>query len=417
MKYRELERAKVLRHVSAGIVTGATLAAIGAVLIFAPVASAEKEAKSWFERIDFNGDFRARDEVFVIDGMKDRHRLRYRLRLGADTEVNDHIAIGFRLATGSDANEGNQTLGDGQADRGPEGDEQTGIDFDPDGIFIDRAFLILKPQGNEKPMFGDSFDITIGKMPNPFQPKGIGPSLLLWDGDQMPEGVALSWGASPRDYWTRNLDVAYFVLDDNSDDSSINPSRDPAMIAVQMDEKVKLNDQVQFKSQVTYYAIRKLTNAYLRTVSNTDGLTSNNHLDLIEFHGGTTWAAHKKWPVTVWGNFVYNASAVGIGEGKQNMGFGVGIEAGNKGDFVNVGAAYFELEADAVPSSLYDSDVFDGGANGKTWLVYATKQMWTNTDIDVRAYFTDQLDKDVTALGGATPNDRIRIQTSIIVKF
>jgi len=417
MKYRELERAKVLRHVSAGIVTGATLAVIGAVLIFAPVASAEKEAKSWFERIDFNGDFRARDEVFVIDGMKDRHRLRYRLRLGADTEVNDHIAIGFRLATGSDANEGNQTLGDGQADRGPEGDEQTGIDFDPDGIFIDRAFLILKPQGNEKPMFGDSFDITIGKMPNPFQPKGIGPSLLLWDGDQMPEGVALSWGASPRDYWTRNLDVAYFVLDDNSDDSSINPSRDPAMIAVQMDEKVKLNDQVQFKSQVTYYAIRKLTNAYLRTVSNTDGLTSNNHLDLIEFHGGTTWAAHKKWPVTVWGNFVYNASAVGIGEGKQNMGFGVGIEAGNKGDFVNVGAAYFELEADAVPSSLYDSDVFDGGANGKTWLVYATKQMWTNTDIDVRAYFTDQLDKDVTALGGATPNDRIRIQTSIIVKF
>jgi hypothetical protein len=61
--------------------------------------------------------------------------------------------------------------------------------------------------------------------------------------------------------------------------------------------------------------------------------------------------------------------------------------------------------------------VFDGGANGKTWLVYATKQIWTNTDIDVRAYFTDQLDKDVTALGGATPNDRIRIQTSIIVKF
>jgi hypothetical protein len=417
MKYRELETAKVLRRASAGIVTGVMLAATGAILIFAPTASAEEEAKSWFERIDFKGDFRARDEVFVIDGMKDRHRLRYRLRLGADTEVNDHIAIGFRLATGSDANEGNQTLGDGQADRGPEDDEQTGIDFDPDGIFIDRAFLILKPHGNEKPMFGDSFDITIGKMPNPFQPKGIGPALLLWDGDQMPEGVALGWGASPYDCWTRNLDVAYFVLDDNSDDSSINPSRDPAMIAIQMDEKVKLNDQVQFKSQVTYYAIRKLTNAYLRTLSNTAGITSNNHLDLLEFHGGTTWAAHEKWPVTVWGNFVYNASAVGIGEGKQNMGFGVGIEAGNKGDFVNVGAAYFELEADAVPSSLYDSDVFDGGANGKTWLVYATKQIWTNTDIDVRAYFTDELDKDVTALGGATPNDRIRIQTSIIVKF
>ncbi|MCS5620309.1 MAG: hypothetical protein NZ808_10650, partial [Myxococcota bacterium] len=98
MTNRELETAKVLRRASAGIVTGVMLAATGAVLIFAPTASAEEEAKRWFERIDFKGDFRARDEVFVIDGMKDRHRLRYRLRLGADTEVNDHIAIGFRLA-------------------------------------------------------------------------------------------------------------------------------------------------------------------------------------------------------------------------------------------------------------------------------------------------------------------------------
>ncbi|MGY8803068.1 MAG: hypothetical protein ACKVK6_02400 [bacterium] len=47
--------------------------------------------------------------------------------------------------------------------------------------------------------------------------------------------------------------------------------------------------------------------------------------------------------ITVWGNFVYNASADGIGEDKQNMGFGVGIEVGNEVDFVNVGAVLSEF--------------------------------------------------------------------------
>ncbi len=394
-----------IRRVIGGLAMTALLVTIGG----ASNASAA-DGEAWYDRISFKGDFRARDEVFVREGDKDRHRLRYRLRGGASTEVNDHIKVGFRLATGSDANSGNQTLGSGQADG-------KSIDFDPDGVFIDKAYLTLKPHGAEKPMFGDSKSITFGKMSNPFKTKGIGPSQIIWDGDQNPEGVALQWGASPRDCWDTNLDVAYFVIDENNRD----PSRDPAIFAVQLDNSVKVTDDISFKSHVTYNALRKLTaDAIARGVENggnTTGITSNNHIDIIEFHGGTTWQAHEDWPVTLWGNVVFNLSADGVGEGKQNTAFGAGLIVGNKKTIAEVGAGYFQIEADAVPGILLDSDVFDGVSNGEGWRIHATRTLWKNTDLNLIAYIGDELDEDVSALQDKTPGDRVRIQTSVQVKF
>lgn len=414
MMKRELGHTQVQHRAVAGFATSVILAASIATLSIAPAAFASDEAPSWFERIDFSGDFRGRDEVFVFDGMKDRHRLRYRLRFGAKTEVNDHVELGLRLATGPDANSGNQTLG-------------SGVDFEPDGIFLDKAYITVKPHGAEKPTFGDSFDVTFGKMGNPFRPrKGMGEGLLIWDGDITPEGVALSWGASPCDCWTTNLDVAYFVIDENSGTSDPFEKRDPAIIAVQLDDTVKITDDIKFQSHLSYYALRKLDGAFADRVAggdgegfngNTAGLTSNRHVDLLEFHGATSVGAIEDWPLTVWGSFIINLSADGVGEGKQNKGFGVGVEVGDKKKFVKIGAAYFEIEADAVPANLHDSDVLDGTSNGKSWLIAATRQIWTNTDFHVRAYFSDELDKDVSALQDKSPTDRVRVQTNVVVKF
>ncbi|MDP6978645.1 MAG: putative porin [Myxococcota bacterium] len=390
------------------MISGLAIAALLATFVVAGSASAG-DGESWYERISFKGDFRARDEVFIREGDKDRHRLRYRLRGGASTEVNDHIEVGFRLATGPDANSGNQSLGSGVND-----DES--IDFDPDGVFIDKAYLTLKPHGTEKPMFGDSKSITFGKMSNPFKTKGIGPSQLIWDGDQNPEGVALQWGWSPCDCWDTNLDVAYFVIDENN----LDPSRDPAMFAVQFDNSVKVNDEISFKSHLTYNALRKLTGDVIgrgEGAGNTEGLTSNNHIDLIEFHGGTTWAAHEDWPVTFWGNVVFNLSADGAGAGKQNTAFGAGLTVGSKKALAEVGAGYFQVEADAVPGFLLDSDLFDGVTNGEGWRIHATRTIFKNTDFNVIAYIGDELDGDVADNLGSAAADRVRIQTNVQVKF
>ncbi len=388
------------------LITGAAIL-FGLVVGVATPSFAAQGSPSWYERISFNGDFRGRSETFIKDDDRDRHRLRYRLRLGAKTEVNDHVAFGFRLATGSKGNSGNQTLGGND-------------DFAPDGVYIDRAYITLTPHGKEKPLFGDSLDVTFGRMSNPFKPKGMGPALLVWDGDQQPGGVALGWGASPRDCWSSNLDVAYFVAEENGTD----PARDPGVFAVQLDNDVKAHEQVRFKSQLSYYALRKLTDGFLAHGmdgngfgGNTPGLSSNRKVDLVEFHGSTTWTGHEDWPVTAWGNVLFNASAEGAGEGKQNLAFGVGLEAGNKKAIVKVGVGYFEIEADAVPANIGDSDLFDGTTNGRGFMVYLSRALWKNTDFGIQAFFGEALDDDVAALQTETPDKRVRIQTDIKVKF
>ena len=348
------------------------------VLGFALPTQAGEGETTWYERIDVSGDFRARSEVFVIAEELDRHRLRYRLRLGAKTEINDHIDVGFRLATGPGANSANQTLG-------------SGIDFDPDGVFIDRAYLSFRPHGREKPLFGDSLVVTFGKMPNPFRPKGMGPAVLMWDGDQMPEGVALSWSATPSDRWSANFDLAYYVIDENDS------ARDPGIFAIQLDNDYKLHDHSHFKSQVSYYALRKLNRAFferstgfsdgtltgvkLNFGGNTPGLSDNHDIDLIEFHGALSWTGSEDWPLTLWGNLIYNASATGTGVSKQNLGFGVGIEAGSKSAIARLGLGYFQIEADADPSTLGDSDIFDGLTNGKGFQAFVTRRLWKHTRI------------------------------------
>jgi hypothetical protein len=364
-----------------------------------PAAATEgAETDKWYDRIDFGGDFRARSEAFVIAETRDRHRLRYRLRLGAKTALNDYFDFGFRLATGPDANSGNQTIG-------------KGIGFDPDRILVDRAYLTFKPHGDAKPMFGDSMAVTFGKMPNPFRPKGMGPAVLMWDADQMPEGVALGWSATPCDCWSTNLDVAYYVIEDTS-------KGDPGMFAVQLDNDVKLHENTRFKSQLSYYAMRKLNSDFLTAGNgNTLGLTDNNNIDLIEFQGAVICTAMEDWPLTLWGNVVYNASAQGIGQGKQGIGFGAGFTIGSKTAVAKLGLGYFQLEADAVPSLLADSDIFDGVTNGKGIQASVTRRLWKNVDFNLTGYVGKLLDKKVRPLQTKTPDKRVRIQTNIMINF
>jgi hypothetical protein len=396
-----------------------TIAICLAVMAAGPTRANEEEPR-WYDRIDFKGDFRGRSEEFIRDDDQDRHRLRYRLRLGAETEPNDNIKVAFRLATGSGANSANQTLGSGR-------------DFDPDGIFIDRAYVTLKPYGKEKPPFGDTLDLNFGKMVNAFKPKGIGPAALIWDADQLPEGVSLGWGATPLERWSTNLDLAYFVIAEVS--GELGSKRDPGMVAVQLDNTYQVDDETRFKGQVSYYGLHKLDDRWfnrnqtsfssgilndgtlLPFGGNTDGITSNRHVNLIEYHGGTTWSHVENWPITVWGNVIYNLSAEGVGEGKQGLGYGVGLEVGSKTAYVKLGLGYWEVEADAVPSSLFDSDLFDGFTNGKGFMFYAVRQIWKNTELDLHAYAGKTKDDGVADLQTLSPRKRVRIQSNIIVKF
>src|SRR3989304_400124 len=103
-----------------------TLVALGLALLWAGNAAAEGERKrldellvdkgviskdeaasvqgrkfaAWVDRVTFSGDLRLRDDVFWRDPASDRHRARFRLRLGADLKIQD-LTVGIRLASGT----------------------------------------------------------------------------------------------------------------------------------------------------------------------------------------------------------------------------------------------------------------------------------------------------------------------------
>lgn len=156
----------------------------GAATAEAPKPVKEKSS-AWTDRLQWSGDLRLRyqgdffDDGNVTQGdledfdeetalsTRDRHRLRYRARLGLSAEVTDHWRAAFRLATGNTDNpvSTNDTLGD---------------NYNKDSILFDQAYLEWKPTS--------FITLTGGRVPNPWFSTD-----LVWDRDLNFEGLALSY--------------------------------------------------------------------------------------------------------------------------------------------------------------------------------------------------------------------------------
>ncbi len=92
---------------------------------------------------------------------EDRQRTRFRLRFGAEIDLDDHFTLGIRLGTGDSNNpvSGNQSFGG--TNLGPGGNfSQQGGNFSKYAIWLDRAFLRWEPV--------ESLAISIGRFDNPF---------------------------------------------------------------------------------------------------------------------------------------------------------------------------------------------------------------------------------------------------------
>lgn len=81
------------------------------------VAKEVAEGKSyalpkWVQMMKLKGDLRLRYQWNKKKSSEERHRGRYRFRLGAETKVIDNVKVGFGLATGgTDPRSTNQTMG------------------------------------------------------------------------------------------------------------------------------------------------------------------------------------------------------------------------------------------------------------------------------------------------------------------
>ena len=167
----------------------------------------------WVTAFKINGDFRGRYESFSSenDNFTDRHRFRYRLRLGAVAIIKDNLEVGLRLTSseangtfGGDPISGNTTMQDNGSKK---------------FLYVDLAYGKWSFV-NTKTL---TETITIGKMENPFVL-----SDAVFDADYTPEGVGYNLTYRPNDQHTFKLNAGGFLLDELSGDSN-----DPYMYGAQ----------------------------------------------------------------------------------------------------------------------------------------------------------------------------------------
>ena len=195
----------------------------------------------WLQTMKLNGDFRLRFEQQMTPGegtaTQDRHRGRYRLRLGLESKVNDRLKVGLRLAsTEGEQTSTNQTFKNG---------------FDGKEIDIDQAYAEYAA-----PFKNADLKFVGGKMPNPFYCTD-----LMWDGDITPEGVAFKIEKPITQNNTFFANGATFFLYESS--SSYD---EPTIFGIQTGLLGKFMER-DYKMGVTYYDFHNFTGTGL-TVAN-----------------------------------------------------------------------------------------------------------------------------------------------------
>jgi hypothetical protein len=152
-----------------------------------PVTATVNSGDKWklstpITEIELYGDARVRyeyrggqsaDSAVLHDDWQERERERYRLRIGLRGILADDWFFGVRLETSSNPRSTNVTFEDDTSGNGPFAKSN-------DGIAVGQAYLGYKG-------FKD-ITLTVGKMPNP-----LVTTLMVWDADINPEGVAEQW--------------------------------------------------------------------------------------------------------------------------------------------------------------------------------------------------------------------------------
>ncbi len=386
-----------------------------------------EEAPGWWERISVWGDFRARYEGFWYqnnpDGTREdsQQRGRYRLRVGMRADVNKRVAAILQLATGGgDNRSANQTFGGN-------------LDWGKDLIEVDLAYVQLTPFPDEGqvPLNG-TLVLDAGRVPNPFLWKN-GRDVMLWDNDINFEGADMRLTAKPGDSVELFANTGYFVDDENSG------SKDPGLFGAQIGANARALETLSFGGRVSFFQFVSLNEAFVeRGASSSNGPSvssgGGNILDGLtgDADGGTLGILatavylrstyFESVPITLYGSFSDNlsaeASALFPPAGKENIAWMLGVELGDKKKYVQVGTGYAYLEANAFPSMFVESDLYDGQTNRKGWLVYGSRQLFENTDLNVTAFLSKAIDNALPAyedsLSGA---HRLRLQADLLVKF
>lgn len=315
----------------------------------------------WVQKMKLKGDLRLRYEMTNRDEHADRHRGRYRLRLGLITPINEQIKVGFGLASGgSDPRSTNETL-DNSFERGD--------------LRLDYAYASFRPW-NWLALIG-------GKFPNPL----FMPSDLLFDTDIRPEGVSALFTHRASQNIEFFMNTGFWVIDERKDDEN-----DPCMWVVQPGARVNLSKRAYLKSAAAFYQFDNVKGTTLDYSSKTNTLrrfknTLKYDYDATALSGELGW----KMPfamvpfAALYGDWVQNNSHGGANAGYL-YGIKFGMEKIKKQHDWQFSARYERLERDAWPDMLPDADTYEGETNIKGYKLMLIYGLVENIDL-TSSYF------------------------------
>ncbi len=390
-------------------------------------AKQTEQAPKWWEKVSVWGDFRARYEGFWYEQDPDgstqdsQQRGRYRLRVGMRADINPRVAAIMQLATGSgDNRSANQTFGGN-------------LDWGKDLIEVDLAYVQLTPFPEEGQLpLHSTFVVDAGRVPNPFLWKN-GRDIMLWDNDINLEGADMRFTVHPADAVELFANTGYFIDDENAS------AKDPGMFGVQAGTNVRASKTLSLGGRVSFFQFVSLDKAFVeRAASSTNGPSvttgGGNILDGLtgSEQGGTLGVVatafylrsnYFEWlPATLYGSYSNNLSAESSvlfpQAGKENQAWMVGVELGDKKKYAQIGAGYAYLEANAFPSMLVESDLYDGQTNREGWVVTGSREIFPNTDLNLTAFLGNSIHSAQPAYDDSTSGaHRVRLQADLQVKF
>jgi hypothetical protein len=364
----------------------------------------ETRQASLLSKIVLTGDFRGRLENYWFDEDElgtepdNRNRLRYRLRVGAVVPVNEWFSAGFRIASGETENRStNRSLG-------------AGVDFDRDRFELDEAWVQLK-----LPLDAAPTTLVFGKQSNPFLWKN-GKDYMTWDPDYSLEGLSLRTTAQPSAKLGLFGSAGYFVIEESR------TTKDPHFFGLQAGATFQATDALSVGGRVTWFSYASLNSGFFARQAAFGNIAlsddSDGSFDQIESSLFARAAFSPRWPVLLHAHLAKNLDAASIlGEGEQDLGWGVALEVGDAKQFALLGVGYYALEADFGPSLYTDSDVLDGFTNREGWAFYASRQILPNTELSLELFMSDELENGLPFVTSVTAAERLRLRSDVIVKF